>query len=241
MPHARPATSAAASAGDEPGLPDRGSYGSRFLRGRLGDKQGLRKKYKGSEWEPVGWQRPLAPPHAREARDRSNSGYKIARDQFPEAVAVWEEGAFAKTGDFLWAGPFLTVNEKVADVLRQFDLGEGELVPVPLFKADLETPWPAPYFYINYGGPKDTFQPEQSRNVQFRLKVPATGQEIYDVPFKIADGDIALSAAARAGGAVWIEQKIRSRLFLSEELVVALLDTGINVDLRLAKCRIVEG
>lgn len=212
-----------------------------FQNSQIGDKQGLRKKYKGSEWEPVGWRRPLAPPHAREARDRSNSGYKIARDQFPEAVAVWEEEAFAKTGDFLWAGPFLTVNAKVADVLRQFDLGEGELMPVPLFKADLDTPWPEPYFYINYGGPKDTFLPEQSRNVQFRLKVPETGQEIYDVPFKIDDGDIALSAAARAGGAVWIEQKIRSRLFISEELVAALLDTGINVDLRLAKCRIVEG
>lgn len=40
---------------------------------------------------------------------------------------------------------------------------------------------------------------------------------------------------------MWIEQKIRSRLFMSEELVAALLDTGINVDLRLAICRIVEG
>lgn len=149
-----------------------------FQNHAIGERQGSREKYKGSEWEAVGWERPLTPPHAREARDRSNSGYKIARDQFPEAVAVWEEEAFAKTGDFLWAGPFLTVNAKVADVLGQFDLGEGELVPVPLFKADLETPWPEPYFYINYGGPKDTLLPEQSRKVQLRLKVPETGQEI---------------------------------------------------------------
>lgn len=212
-----------------------------FQNHAIGERQGLRTKFFCEPWEPAAWEIPPTPISAQEPYQLSARGFKLARDQFPEAVAVWEEEAFAKTGDFLWAGPFLTVNAKVADVLRRFDLGEGELVPVPLFKADLETPWPEPYFYINYGGPKDTLLPEQSRNVQLRLKVPETGQEIYDVPFKIADGDITLSAAARSGGAVWIEQKIRSRLFMSEELVAALLDTGINVDLRLAKCRIVEG
>ena len=211
-----------------------------FQNSQIGDKQGLRKKYKGSEWEPVGWQRPLAPPHAREARDRSNSGYKIARDQFPEGVAVWEEEAFAKTGDFLWAGPFLTVNAKVADVLRQFDLGEGELVPVPLFKADLETPWPEPYFYINYGGPKDTFLPEQSRAIEVLIPRDPPQKSTYDV-FSPADGDIALSSAALDGAAIWIERFVWSKLFLGSELVDALVASRINVDLRLAKCRIVEG
>ena len=211
-----------------------------FQNSQIGDKQGLRKKYKGSEWEPVGWQRPLAPPHAREARDRSNSGYKIARDQFPEAVAVWEEEAFAKTGGFLWAGPFLTVNAKVADVLRQFDLGEGELVPVPLFKADLETPWPDPYFYINYGGPKDTFLPEQSRAIDVLVPRDPPQKSTYDV-FSPADGDIALSSAALDGAAIWIERFVWSKLFLGSELVDALVARQINVDLRLAKCRIVEG
>ena len=211
-----------------------------FQNSELGDKQGLRKKYRGEDWEPPQWEIPLAPPHGREARDASNKGFKIEPERFPEGVAVWNEEAFAKTGDFLWAGPFLTVSEKVAEVMRRFDLGEGGLVPVPLFKADLETPWPEPYYYINYGGPKDTFLPEQSRSTDILIPREPPEKTTYDV-FSPSDGDIALSCKAEQGADIWVEQYVRSKLFLSSALVDALDAANIDVDLRLAKCRLVEG
>lgn len=211
-----------------------------FQNHAIGERQGLRTKFFGEAWEPAAWEIPPTPMSAQEQYQLAACGFKLSRDQFPEAVAVWEEEAFAKTGDFLWAGPFLTVNAKVADVLRQFDLGEGELVPVPLFKADLETPWPDPYFYINYGGPKDTFLPEQSRAIDVLVPRDPPQKSTYDV-FSPADGDIALSSAALDGAAIWIERFVWSKLFLGSELVDALVARQINVDLRLAKCRIVEG
>ena len=117
---------------------------------------------------------------------------------------------------------FLTVSEKVADVIRRFDLGEGELVPVPLFKADLQTPWPKKYYYINYGGHKDTFLPEISKSIQLQIPREAPKKSTYSVHAP-ADLDVALLDIANSGADIWIEQYVRNKLFLSATLVDALL------------------
>lgn len=210
-----------------------------FQNQEIGDRLGLRKKYLGEEWEPARFEIPIPPPHGREARERSNKGYKIRRDQFPEAVAVWDEKAFERVHDFLWAGPFLAVKEKIADVLLRFDLGGGELVPVPLYKADLATPWEEPFYYINYGGPKDTLLPEESRSIFPLIPRQPPSKSTYRV-VGLSDDDIALSSMATEGADIWIEKYVFSKLFLSGALVDALLAAKIDVDLGLAKCQLVE-
>ena len=212
-----------------------------FQNYELGDKPGVRTKFLGEEWEPAQFEIPPTPKHAQAAYQAHAKGQKIEHAQFPEGMAVWNEKAFAKMKDFLWAGPFLTVKQKVADVLSRFDLGGGELVPVPLLKADLVTSWPEPYYYINYGGPKDTLVPEASRDVRVLATDPGSGEKHYKVPSGFKDGDIALSMEARLGADIWVEKYIYSKLFLSGALVDALLAAKIDVDLRLAKCRIVGG
>lgn len=212
-----------------------------FQNQDLGDKQGIRKKYLGENWEPAQHNIPPSPAHAQEAYTRSNQGYTIRPEQFPEGVAVWDEKAFARrVKDIWWAGPFLTVNQKIADVISRFDLGEGGLVPVPLFKADLVTPWPEKHYYINYGGPKNALLPEESNKVDFWIEVPGTGEKKYKLAPYVSDNDVALSSDAFEGADIWIDPALRAKLFLNGAVVEALLAANVNVDLRLMKCRIVE-
>ena len=210
--------------------------------GEIGDRLGASTKWNGADWPEESFRLPVSPKDAYAATGRSAEGQKLDRSQYPEAVAVWNEKAFEKkASDFLHLSAFLTVNEKVANILRRFDLGGGELVPVPLYKADRVTPWPEPFYYINYGGPKDTFVPEQSPEAEFQYNNPQTGIDLYRTPFRPADDGIALSADALMGADIWFEAKIDRKLFLSGALVDALHTAQIDVDLRLAKCRIVEG
>lgn len=211
-----------------------------FHIGELGDKLGIRRKYCGEEWGPAQFKIPLTPPRGGEARDKHGKGLKLDIEEFPEGIAVWNEQAFTKARDVLWAGPFLTVKAKIAEVLSRFNLGDGGLVQVPLFKADLTTPWPDPYYYINFGGPKDTLLPEESRSLHPLIPRQPPSKNTYRV-IAPSDGDIALSSAATLGADIWIEQYVWHELFLSEALVDALRDAQIDVDLHLARCRIVEG
>ncbi|MEO9827732.1 MAG: hypothetical protein ABJF50_25345 [Paracoccaceae bacterium] len=167
-------------------------------------------------------------------------GRTIRPNQFPESIAVWNEDAFAKrVKDIWWAGPFLTVNQRIADVISQFDLGSGGLVPVPLFKADLETPWPEKHYYINYGGPKDTLVPEESKKVDFWFEIPDTAKKMYQLAPYLEDGDVALSRKALVGPDLWVEKAFKPMLFLNGQVVDALVAAKINVDLDLKQCRIV--
>lgn len=211
-----------------------------YQMGELGDKLGVRTKWFGEDWPPASFIHPNRPKHISEAIQLSARGAKLTRDQFPERVAVWDEKAFTKTRDVLWVSGFLTVKEKIAEVLSRFNLGGGELVRVPLFQADLVTPWDEPFYYVNYGGPKDSFLPEDSRSASLQISRQSPHKSTYNV-FSPADDDVALSSAAMSGAEIWIEKYVFSKLFLSGELVDALLAAKIDVDMRLKKCRIVEG
>ena len=206
----------------------------------IGDKLGAKTKWHGADWPVDSFFHPAKPETASAAVQQSARGEPLVQDLYPEGVAVWDEKAFSKARDFLFLSGFLTVSEKVAVVMRRFDLGGGKLVPVPLLKADLETPWPEPFYYINYGGPKDTFLPEQSRSIQLQILREAPKKSTYSV-HSPSDLDVALLDSAREGADIWIEQYVRSKLFLSSSLVDALHAANIDIDVRLAKCRIVEG
>lgn len=209
--------------------------------GEIGDKLGASTKWAGAEWPKASFKLPRKPKEASAAIQHSASGHKLDHSQYPEAVAVWNEKAFARIRDFAWVSGFLTVKEKVADVLQQFDLGGGELVPVPLYKADRVTPWPEPFYYINYGGPKDTFVPEQSPAARFFATDEENSIDFFEVPFGFKDDGVALNDAALISADIWMERHVYGKLFLNGALVDALHAAKIDVDLRLKKCRIVGG
>jgi len=211
------------------------------MGGEIGDRLGAKTKWRGGKWPVNSFILPNEPDHVYEAIKKCAHGETLERDQYPKGVGIWDEEAFAKARDFLFLSGFLTVSEKVAEVMRGFDLGEGgELVPVPLVKADLETHWPDPYYYINYGGPKDTFLPEHSKSIQLQIQRETPKKSTYSIHAP-ADFDVTLLDRAKEGADIWIEQYVRSKLFLSAALVDALHAAEIDVDLRLAKCRIMGG
>lgn len=112
----------------------------------VGNKQGLHDKYFGEEWRPAQHEIPPYNDKVMQARRRHNRGFALTRTDFPEALAVFDEKRFRQIGDPFMAGPFYAVKGMLADVLSQFDLGEGGLIPFPIYRADKITPVEGEYF-----------------------------------------------------------------------------------------------
>ncbi|MEJ2411136.1 MAG: hypothetical protein P8Y48_18025 [Novosphingobium sp.] len=170
---------------------------------------------------------------------RASRGYALQRDELPEAAAVWDEKSFAKTHEVFASGGIYVVRGKLADILSRFDLGEGGLVPFPVYKADLETPYPGEFFLLNFGARKNTLVPEASPNVAERGVSPRTGQMLWKVQ-EWGEGQVALSSAALEGPDLWVEEVLYNKIFMSDALAQALISAKLDKDWRLTPCTIVE-
>jgi hypothetical protein len=209
----------------------------------IGMKQGLRAKFYGHDWNPATLEIPLSPDQAHAASKRHREGYALARSEFPEAAAVWDEKRFKKVKDIFTAasGPFYAVRGKLAEVLARFDLGEGGLISFPIYKADLETPYPGEFFLLNFGCRKNTVLPEQSRNIAKIGTDHKTGIEWLRVHHRSEDGDIALSKAAMDGPDLWFEERVDNKIFMSDSLAKAIIEIGMGDVFIWQECRVLEG
>lgn len=207
--------------------------------------QGIRNKYFGYEWEPaqidhVGGYQPN-PDILLETSLRSRSGHPLQRQEFPEASAVWDVKRYSKVHDFFNIGPFHAVKGKVAEVLSRFDLGDGGLIPYPIYKADLVMPMGEEFFLLNFGARKDSFLPELSNNVAKSVVQVATGRQLWGINSWHEDGDVALSPAALEGPDLWFEEVVSyGEIFMSDSLAQALIEIGMKDLFALKGCRIVE-
>ncbi len=61
----------------------------------------------------------------------------------------------------------------------------------------------------------------------------------WNLPFVVADDDIAVTSVALAGPDIWFDGGLMRAIFLSYPLVQALDGAGVRAPLRLKKCRIV--
>ena len=206
---------------------------------RIGDKQGLRAKFHGEDWEPAKHEVTTS-DKVFAVMQRHVQGYVLEGDDFPEAVAVWDKKRFARVGDLFVAGRTYAARERLAEVLARFDLGDGGLVPFQIYQDDLKTPIEGNFYYINFGARKRTLLPNESKNVELIAANKATGVETWKINAWAEDGEVALSAAALAGADLWVEEIIRHELFLSEPLVAALREAKLEIDFGLKECRIVE-
>ncbi len=201
---------------------------------------GIRKKYFGHLWYPRKLDASHAIPEAVAALRQHKDGHALRREQFPEAIAVDDEEEFATTGDMLSLGGFYAVRQKLADVFARFNLGDGGLIPVPLYKADLETPWPKQYYWLNFGPHKDTFLPEASEHIRYIYMDKKTGVETLKYIGPPNDGLIAVTDNALEGPDLWVEARLWHKIFLSGGLARALIAAEPNVDLKLFRARVVE-
>ncbi|MEZ5884474.1 MAG: hypothetical protein R3D53_11615 [Paracoccaceae bacterium] len=93
--------------------------------GRIGDKQGIREKYYGEDWAPPTFILGVPPKHVLAAIRRHYDGHTLTREEFTEAMYVFDEKRWARQKDLFMAGGFYAVQGKLAEVLKQFDLGEA--------------------------------------------------------------------------------------------------------------------
>lgn len=212
---------------------------SLLSNGAIGYKQGLRDKEPGDDWTPATFEIPLPTPENLERTRKYARGIKSEPDELPEAAAVWDSKSFKKnTGQIFTAAARYVVRKKLYDVLSRFDLGEGGLVPFTIYEADLETPLEEDFWLLNFGAIKQTFLPEQSRNVKKRGVQKDTGLTLWRINGSHEVDDIVLGEGALGGADLWFERVVDNKIFMSDALVTALQQAKLDEPWMLKRCRV---
>ncbi len=204
------------------------------------NKQGIREKFFGEDWAPPKFEYGAPTEQLLRAFRRHSEGEKLARTDFPEAMYVFSEKHWRKVGDLFSAGPFYAVKGKLADVLKRFDLGDGELIEFPIYQADKATLVPGPFYLLNFGAQKDSFLPEASQRLRTFFTKERDGQDIWKADIKPSDGDIAVSTAALDGPDLWFEPHLADKIFMSARLHDAIAEAKIKTDFWFSRARIIS-
>lgn len=133
------------------------------------------------------------------------------------------------------------VSVRLADVLRQFDLGEPpelgpgrrrvELYPIELRAAD-KTTHIDDYIMLYVATEKDSFVRELSAGFLKQSNAPAVLTSAHDP-------ELALTSAALDGPDLWREPGVANGYFFSDRLVSAIREAGIR-DIGFTPCLITE-
>ena len=206
----------------------------------LGLKLGLRTKYFGENWEPPQHVTDVPNAQTMDAIKRHAKGICLQREELPEASAVFDEKCFAHTHDLFAVGGFYAVKGRLAEILSRFDLGEGGLIPFPIYEADLVTPNPGEFFLLNFGARKNSLLPEQCQDAQKWIVLRDSGQQLWKVNYLNEIGAVVLSPGALEGADLWFEVASHNKIFMSNALASALVEAGLAEDWRLVECKIVE-
>lgn len=207
---------------------------------RIGDKLGLSHKFYGHDWEPATHIRPELPTEMLDNMRKHNKGEFLSREEMPEASYVFCEKSFKKAKDLFPVAGFIVVRGKLAKILSEMDLGGGELVPYTIYRDDKETPLDGEFFILNFGSQKDSFLPHQSKKVKEFFTLKRHGVELWKNKYA-GDEDIALSPSALEGSDLWYEVRLSPIFFMSDRLATAIQEAKIKPDLRLNKCRVLDG
>lgn len=206
---------------------------------QIGNKPGLAVKWFGQDWDPPTHIPPIRPMKNVDQLFRYMRGESLPRQTFPEAVYVFDGKRFGKMKELFAAGGFYMVNSNLARVLAQFDLGQGELVPLPFYQEDKVTRLPEDFYLWTFAAQKNAVLPEQSRNIKpFGIGVNIV-EGLWSVRPDVEDDDIALSASVAARPPdVWCDTKLDASLFFSGALVAALRAAKIKTNFHLCRCRL---
>ncbi|MCB1510936.1 MAG: hypothetical protein KDJ36_08525 [Hyphomicrobiaceae bacterium] len=161
----------------------------------------------------------------------------VTPDQVPKIMWLKPTQKLKNAPDLFLGGGYWIASAALADVLRQFDLGETKLYPVSLFRSDRKTPFDGEHFCVAFGEIKDTALPELSPRLG---KVPYRTDPLWTLSLAPEDGDVALSPGATQGVDLWMEPKIRDAFFLSRNLVTALRAAKLTKRLGLTRCRVIR-
>jgi hypothetical protein len=196
----------------------------------LFDRIGLRHKYRGEPWEAPypNFRVPQCAVDDLPHMLRYTRGHPVSPELFPEALAIYAAERFPPEHPVSIAGIGYLVHDRLADILRRFDIGPGGLIPHVIYEADEVTPIAEQWWYLGLGAQKRSFPPGRSR--KFKTVVDGKGlkDSIYRPWPDRRDDDLTFSTAALEGPDLWAEAELHSCLFMSQPLGQALIDAGLG-------------
>lgn len=179
----------------------------------------------------------------------NRKGQPVSQDMCPKRI--WARVKFAQRDgekypsrttvpDLFTAQGYVIVSARVADIMRQFNLGQGALYPVTqgVFQDDNETRIEGEYFTWIFGNRRTAFLEQYSPKVE-AMSSPSERDWCLINTWQ-ADDEIAVSAAALDGPEVWVDPILFKSIFLSGPLGDALVKGGLQKPLFLVRCRVIQ-
>ncbi|GFE65582.1 hypothetical protein [Litoreibacter roseus] len=143
-----------------------------------------------------------------------------------------------KVPDVFSPAGYWAVSKEVADILREFDLGQTKLYPVELFRHDGKTPIAGRHEFLNLCEKKAAFEPSLSAKFsESEYAPPGTSFGLFGYG---KDYDLTLNKTALVGPDLWLDTKLNRAVFLSNRLAKALDDAGFAKKMRLLKCHVAD-
>lgn len=170
-----------------------------------------------------------------QVKQANERGELLGPNDFPKEIfgATHALERHYQVPDLFAAYGYWMVSEAAAEVLRQFDLGQAQLRPVPVLKKDHCTPIGGNWFCLNFGNARRIILPEQSE------KVRAGPQGRYNISVTLADNQLAVSADALMPPDIWVDPQLWDAFFVSDALAKALREAKVSKSFFLTKCRVV--
>ena len=177
-------------------------------------------------------------PSAILAQKANEQGQPVAQEMCPRRVWGDDQAPFfEKLPDLISAQAHWIVSARAADILGQFDLGQGALYPISegVFQADNVTPVMGDYFTWNFGATKTGLVPDRSQG----LRPAGISGRVFKCPWKMSDECVCVSANVTSDSDVWLDPALFQSLFLSRELGDALDNAKLRKAFRLYKALVI--
>ncbi|MDG9729040.1 hypothetical protein OXI21_01185 [Ignatzschineria sp. RMDPL8A] len=143
---------------------------------------------------------------------------------------------------FMGIGQFVFINEKSAKILKQYNLGNTDIIKLDPYDAvtgdHIESE--CSFYLLNIAETNEYCDLEKSENVYFFKPTKKMDGIPTESPEIIEDGFIINSNILESGLDLWADSRLKQSFFISDQLKKALDDAGISQDWLLTRC-VVEG
>jgi hypothetical protein len=171
---------------------------------------------------------------AREETWKQNDlGLPLPAERFPRSFFHVNPWKFKETiQPYMHAG-YQFVRADAAEILQQYDLGQGALYPCAFYEHDKTRLVTDQVFCLNYGTAKDTVVLEKSAVRPFQ------GSPYYHAPYAPLKGDeIVVRRSVLEGPDLWTDPRIDRSFFLSDRLAQALQAAKMKRAFRIYPCTV---
>lgn len=183
--------------------------------------------------------RPIAADHVSpdypKLVNRYRKGEVIARAEVPTSFVLQGK----RVHQDIMIGDFFFISDKVADILKRFDLGQNKLIPLEgIYHGHDRTKLETEYFILTLLNQKSAFAADHCEPEaiwRFAKGIPIWGMYLND----FADGVIAVTENSLEGPDLWMDPATPQQFYASDRLKAALDTQGIGEKMGFKRCRIV--